>query len=94
MAANYLEHLPYNLLSERKNDSTAGTFESNAFILSLKDKNEFSTLHSFGYHRVPLVGQSIDIIYYVYLWSVISLKTHNHCNSQEFMESTITCVYP
>lgn len=42
--------------AKRKNKCTSGTFESSAFILSLKDENEFSTLHSFGYHRVPLVG--------------------------------------
>jgi len=52
-----MESLPPEILSERKNKCTAGTFDSNAFILSLKDKNEFSTLHSYGYHRVPLVGK-------------------------------------
>lgn len=42
--------------ARRKSKCTSGTFESSAFILSLKDENEFSTLHSFGYHRVPLIG--------------------------------------
>jgi len=46
------------IYAKRKNEYTSGTFESSAFILSLKDVNEFSTLHSFGYHRVPLIGNT------------------------------------
>ena len=42
--------------AKRKNKCVSGTFENNAFILSLKDDDEFSTLHTFGYHRVPLIG--------------------------------------
>lgn len=49
---NYMEYI----YAKRKNKCTSGTFESSAFILSLKDEDEFSTLHSFGFHRVPLIG--------------------------------------
>ena len=48
----YMEYI----YAKKKNDCTAGTFESSAFILSLKDEEEFSTLHSYGYHRVPIIG--------------------------------------
>ena len=48
-------------LSRQKDAVVLGTYESNAFILSLRDKDEFATTHSFGYHRVPHIG-----ITYVY----------------------------
>ena len=51
--------------AKRKNECTAGTYESSAFILSLKDENEFCTLHSYGYHRVPLIGNSDQTFNYV-----------------------------
>ena len=45
--------------AKRKNECVSGTFESAAFILSLRDENEFSALHTYGYHRVPLVGNAL-----------------------------------
>ena len=45
--------------AKRKNECVSGTFESAAFILSLRDENEFSTLHTYGYHRVPLIGNAL-----------------------------------
>ena len=45
-----------NLLSTSKNVTNKGTTEENPFILSLKDKEEFSKLHAYGFHCVPHIG--------------------------------------
>lgn len=47
-----------DILSRQKDAVVLGTYESNAFILSLRRRDEFSTTHSFGYHRVPHIGTS------------------------------------
>lgn len=41
----------------QKDSVVLGTYESSAFILSLRDPDEFSSIHSFGYHRIPHVGE-------------------------------------
>ena len=46
-----------DVLSRQKDAVVLGTYESNAFILSLRRRDEFSTTHSFGYHRVPHIGK-------------------------------------
>ena len=44
-------------LSRQKDAVVLGTYESHAFILSLRRRDEFSATHSFGYHRIPHVGE-------------------------------------
>ena len=46
-----------DLLSMRKDAVVLGTYESDAFLLSLRRRDEFASTHSFGYHRVPHVGR-------------------------------------
>lgn len=46
------------VLELRKDAVVLGTYESAAFILSLRDREEFSTTTSFGYHRIPHIGQA------------------------------------
>ena len=46
-----------DVLDQQKDSVILGMYESSAFILSLRDANEFSTIHSFGYHRIPHVGE-------------------------------------
>lgn len=50
------------LLSTRKSSNVLGTFESDAFHLSLRSDTELSKLHQYGYHRIPHIGESLDII--------------------------------
>lgn len=45
-------------LELRKDAVVLGTYESAAFILSLRDREEFSTTTSFGYHRIPHIGKA------------------------------------
>ena len=45
------------VLDRQKDSVVLGTYESSAFILSLRDADEFSTIHSFGYHRIPHIGE-------------------------------------
>lgn len=52
--------LEHEALSLQKDAAVLGTYESNAFILSLRRRDEFFTTHSFGYHRVPHVGKLWD----------------------------------
>ena len=47
------------LLASRKSDTVLGTFESDAFLLSLRDDTELCLLHEYGYHRIPHIGASI-----------------------------------
>ena len=48
-------------LSRQKDAVVMGTYESNAFVLSLRRRDEFATTHSFGYHRVPHIGLSLSL---------------------------------
>ena len=48
------------LLSLRKSDVVLGTFESDAFLLSLRNDTELSLLHEYGYHRIPHIGEPIS----------------------------------
>ena len=45
------------VLDRQKDSVVLGTYESSAFILSLRDADEFSTIHSFGYHCIPHIGE-------------------------------------
>ena len=45
------------VLEARKDAVILGTLESAAFILSLRSGDEFSEVHSSGYHRVPHIGE-------------------------------------
>ena len=40
----------------QKDPVVLGTYESSAFILSFRDSEEFHSIHSFGYHRIPHIG--------------------------------------
>lgn len=40
----------------KKQSTFIGTFEPAAFILSLRDSNEFCKTHSSGYHCIPHIG--------------------------------------
>lgn len=55
--------MEHEALSLQKDAAVLGTYESNAFILSLRRRDEFSTTHSFGYHRVPHIGKLWGGIY-------------------------------
>ena len=43
-------------LSLQKDAVVLGTYETDAFILSLRRRDEFAATHSFGYHRIPHIG--------------------------------------
>ena len=48
-----------DLLSRQKDPVVLGTYESDAFVLSLRRPDEFASTHSFGYHRTPHVGRCV-----------------------------------
>lgn len=81
------------LLSSRKSDSVLGTFESDAFHLSLRSDTELSQLHQYGYHRIPHIGESSDNIAPVRVASYVARGAD--CDSI-FVQQTImrvhTCV--
>ena len=41
-----------------KDSIVLGTYETSAFILSLRDRDEFSRLHPSGYHCIPHIGKT------------------------------------
>lgn len=43
-------------LSLQKDAVVLGTYETDAFVLSLRERDEFAATHSFGYHRIPHIG--------------------------------------
>ena len=43
----------------KKESAVIGTCEAGAFILSLRDSNEFSKTHSSGYHCIPHIGEYV-----------------------------------
>lgn len=43
-------------LSLLKDAVVLGTYETDAFVLSLRERDEFAATHSFGYHRIPHIG--------------------------------------
>ena len=51
-----MDHLNGRIYDRRKDHIVLGTFESSAFILSLRNEDEFSSIHSFGYHSIPHIG--------------------------------------
>ena len=53
------------LLSLRKNSPVVGTYEPNAFILSMRKDGDLDTLHSYGIHSIPHIGLFGNIINYV-----------------------------
>lgn len=48
-----------SILDMPKDATVLGTYETSAFILSLKDRNEFSRLHPSGYHCIPHIGEDV-----------------------------------
>ncbi len=48
------------ILSLPKDAAVLGTTEPSAFILSLRDKSEFSKLHPAGYHCIPHIGECVS----------------------------------
>lgn len=50
----------------QKDPVVLGTYESSAFILSLRDPEEFRSIHNFGYHRIPHIGTHACTLYSVY----------------------------
>ena len=46
----------------KKQSAVLGTCEPAAFILSLRDGNEFCKTHSSGYHCIPHIGEYVVFI--------------------------------
>lgn len=51
-----MEQQKGDILALQKDPVVRGTYEPSAFILSLRDPEEFRTIHSFGFHRIPHIG--------------------------------------
>ena len=52
-----MAHNTESLLDRQKDSVVLGTYETSAFILSLRSPEEFTSIHSFGYHRIPHIGE-------------------------------------
>ena len=54
-----------DILQTPKDPVVLGTYDSSAFILSLRRRDEFSKIHSFGYHCIPHIGEYVQPCYYL-----------------------------
>ena len=66
-------NLKGGVFEQQKDSVVLGTYESSAFILSLRDPDEFSSIHCFGYHRIPHVGER-----YSYMYMHVHPYMHTH----------------
>ena len=79
-------------LELQKDAAVLGTYETDAFILSLRRRDEFAATHRFGYHRIPHIGvlgycssSPADAVYSGGADMIISLLACEHINDEEYI---------
>ena len=68
----------------KKQSAVLGTCEPAAFILSLRDGNEFCKTHSSGYHCIPHIGEYVFFFFF----------RASHVRLAQVSSNVYACAYP
>lgn len=75
----------------KKQSAVLGTCEPAAFILSLRDGNEFCKTHSSGYHCIPHIGEYV--FFFFVLFFCCSFRA-SHVRLAQVSSNVYACAYP